>query len=590
MSPGSSKMRPDSPAVEQPLRRSTSLRTASSCSKPTVSWWGCPRRVAITRSGASTSIRAQTRSSTSGCLATSREPIGLPGEVAWSLAPLVAPDPDRAATVTEIERSPAVRLFVDRASAVQSSFMLGADNAEAVAQICRRLDGVPLALELAAARLDALTPGELARRLDQRFRLLSGGNRAALPRQQTLGATVDWSYQLLTPTQQRVFERLVVFASGWTLDAAEAVCAGDGVAAEDVLDGVLQVIHKSLAVRIDVRHGSARYGMLETLRQYAWDKHAERDGELSATRERHAAYYSALADRLDPASATTLLPFSGETLTAPVFAILDDAHDNIRLALTWSLETRRAAEGLVLVRALAPLWMWVGLPVDGRRWMDAMLDLAAQSSGVPPALYAQALTLGGIVAGMEADSARSRILLESSVALWRSLCDPVGLAMALSNLGYDHAALGEIEQAEPMLREGLALARVGGEVFTLSHTLTELARSAYAQKHYARSVAYARESLAVGRSIERASYRTFAVIWLVTLGHAESKLGATTKAESRLREALTAIREWGHPGFLLTLCLSSMSAALGASGEPLRAARLLAPPTVTGKRSESRGG
>ena len=179
----------------------------------------------------------------------------------------------------EIERSPAVRLFVDRASAVQPAFVLGAENADAVAQICRRLDGMPLALELAAARLDALTPDELARRLDQRFALLAGGNRVALPRQQTLSATIDWSYVLLSETQQRVFERLSVFANGWTLDAAEAVCAGDGVAAEDVLDAVLQLVRKSLVVRIDVRHG------IRAVR-VARDVAAVRVGQTARTRGR----------------------------------------------------------------------------------------------------------------------------------------------------------------------------------------------------------------------------------------------------------------------------------------------------------------
>jgi predicted ATPase len=165
-------------------------------------------------------------------LATSREPIGIPGEVTWTVAPLAAPHPHLSTSVADIGRFPAVRLFVDRASAAQPSFALDPDNADAVAQICRRLDGMPLALELTAARLGALTPDELARRLDQRFSLLRGGNRAALPRQQTLGATIDWSYLLLSKTQRRVFERLAVFATGWTLDAAEAVCGGDGVDTE----------------------------------------------------------------------------------------------------------------------------------------------------------------------------------------------------------------------------------------------------------------------------------------------------------------------------------------------------------------------
>jgi non-specific serine/threonine protein kinase len=508
-------------------------------------------------------------------LATSREPIGIPGEANWSLSPLAAPAPGRSVPFAEIERSPAVRVFVDRACATQRLFVLGADNADAVAQICRRLDGIPLALELAAASLDALTVEESARRLDRRFSLLTGGNRAALPHQQTLGATIDWSYQFLTTTQQRIFERLAVFANGWTLDAAEAVCAGDGVTDEAVLEALLQLVRKSLVGRNDVRHGGARYGLLETLRQYAWDKLAERGDELSATRHRHAAYYSALVQRLDPGSPTTLLPFSGEMLAAPVFVILDDAHDNVQLALSWWLETRRATEGLQLIRALAPLWMWAGLPVDGPRWMRATLDLAANTSGVEPALYAQALTLGGIVAQMEADAARARTLLETSVALWRPLDDPVGLAMALANLGFDHVAVGEFEQAEANLSEALALARVGGEVFTLSHTYADLARLAYARQQYGQAAAYAHENLRLGRSIERASYRTFAVIWaLVTLGNAELKLGTINGALTRFDEALATVRESGHPGFMVALCLDGMAAALCASGDPLRAARL----------------
>jgi non-specific serine/threonine protein kinase len=508
-------------------------------------------------------------------LATSREAIGIPGEVNWSLSPLAAPVSGRSVPFAEIETSPAVRVFVDRASAVQRSFALGRDNADDVAQICRRLDGIPLALELAAARLDALTLEELGRRLDHRLSLLTGGNRAALPRQQTLRATLDWSYELLTPIQQRVFERLAVFANGWTLDAADAVCAGDGVAVKDVLDAVLQLIRKSLVVRIDEHHGSARYGLLETLRQYAWDKLAERPGEPSATRERHAAYYGALMQPLDPASPTILLPYSGETLTAPVFAILDDAHDNIQLALSWTLETRRATEGLQLIRALAPLWMWVGLPLDGPRWMKAVLELAANASGVQTALYAHVLTLAGIVAQMQADAATSRGLLESSAAAWRPLGDPVGLAMALANLGFDHAAVGEFAQAEAILCEGLALAKQGGEVFTHCHVYADLSRLAYARQQYAQAAAYAQENLSLGRSIERASYRTFAVIWaLVTLGNAELKLGATHDAISRFTEALTIVRESAYPGFMVALCLDAMASALCATGDALGAAQL----------------
>ena len=172
--------------------------------------------------------------STLQILATSREPIGIPGEISWPVPPLTVPDSAETTSFAAIESSPAVRLFADRATAVQPRFALNDENAPAIAHICRRLDGIPLALELAAACLDALSTQELASRVDQGLRLLAMGNRAALPRQQTLTAAIDWSYQLLTEPQRRVFERLSVFASGWTLEAAEAVCASDDVASEHV--------------------------------------------------------------------------------------------------------------------------------------------------------------------------------------------------------------------------------------------------------------------------------------------------------------------------------------------------------------------
>ena len=508
-------------------------------------------------------------------LATSREPIGIPGEITWSVAPLAVPDLHITASVANIERFPAVRLFVDRASAAQPSFALAAENADAVAQICRRLDGMPLALELAAARIGALTPGELALRLDQRFSLLTGGNRAALPRQQTLGATIDWSYLLLSNTQRRVFERLAVFAGGWTLDAAEAVCGGDGVAAEEVVDSLLQLVQKHLVMRIEARQGMAHYALLETLRQYAWDKLLERDPELFAARERHATYYSTLAERLDAASATTLLPFSGQTLTAPVFDILDDAHDNVQLALKWWLDTRRATEGLVLIRALVPLWHWRAVPPGGLRWVEATLDLAAETSGVPPALHAQALMFGGMLAQMQAGAARARAYLGASVAAWRALGDPVGLAMSLARLGLDHVACGELDEADEALREALALARQGGEAFTeCAVFLTRCVLSAL-QGRYEDAAADARELLAAAGAVERVSYRTYSVtIGLVLLGRAESKLGASTRAMSLFREALTTMRDSGMTGLWLGNCLDWLAAELTIAGDPLGAARM----------------
>jgi non-specific serine/threonine protein kinase len=519
-------------------------------------------------------------------LATSREPIGMLGEVAWSVPVLPTPDTAMVSSVADIEGFPAVRLFVDRAVAVQPSFELNSENAGAVAQICRQLDGIPLALELAAARLGALTPGELADRLGERFALLTGGNRAALPRHQTLRGTIDWSYFLLSETQRRVFERLSVFANGWTLKAAETVCAGQGVPTENVLDSVLQLVQKLLIVKMDLPDGRGRYAMLETLRQYAWDKLLERDAsEAGETRDRHAAYYSSLMQRVDPALSTTLLPFSGETLSPrEFFQILDDAHQNVQLALKWWLDSRRAIEGLELIRALGPLWIWVGVPTDGLRWMEATLELA-DSVAVPPALRAQALMATGPIALLQGEHARHSAVLEASVALWRVLRDPAGLSQALTPLALGYAARQELDRAREALGESLELARSVGDGFLISGPLMFLGMIAYAEDDYQRASAYLREALDASRSVNRASYRAITTIRsLVLLGHAASKRGEREQAMSRFAEALVYMREIGLGGRMLGYCLDSIAAEFGRSGDIQRAAVLFGAADVHWRR------
>jgi non-specific serine/threonine protein kinase len=509
-------------------------------------------------------------------LATSREQIGMPGEVIWSLGTLASPATDEPGSVDEMEQFPAVRLFVERASTADPTFTLADANVAAVAQICRRLDGIPLAIELAAARLDALTAHQLAGRLDQRFKLLTNGNRAGPGRQQTLAGTIEWSYLLLSQTQQRVFERLSVFARGWTLEAAEAVCAGDGVGVADVLEAVLQLIRKSLVVRIDVRHGVARYGLLETLRQYALEKLLGRAGELPGTRENHAVYYSGLVERLDPAAPTTLLSFSGETPAAPIIETLDAAHDNVRLALKWWLDAGRVRESLVLIRALGTLWQWVGIPVEGPHWVAAALDLAAQPEArVPPALHAQALMFGAVVVRALSDHDKGRALLETSIALWTGLGDDVGLALAVSNLGISLLFVGELEQADAVLSQAVALARSAGNAFAISATLTNLASACRTQDQHERAAAVLQDALVAARAVERPSDRTFSVLRaLVHLARVESDTGAHARAMPLFREALTRMRESGLAGPILAYCLDWLAAELGRTGDDLGAAQL----------------
>jgi tetratricopeptide (TPR) repeat protein len=266
-------------------------------------------------------------------------------------------------------------------------------------------------------------------------------------------------------------------------------------------------------------------------------------------------------------------------VTAPIFQILDDAHDNVRLALSWCVDARRATEGLVLIRGLAPLWMWVGMPVDGRRWVEAMLDLAAASvetMDVPPALHAQALMLGGGIASMDGDYVKARTFSEASVALWRTLGDNAGLALALPGLTHQLLVRGDFEQAEAVQDEALALARADGDPFILSGVMINYGRLALAHKQYERAAAYLRDSLPISRTVERTTYRSFAMVRaLVLLGRAESKLGRSNEATLLFKQALAEMRESGLGGFWLGYCLDWIAAHLATRGDATRAAQLL---------------
>jgi non-specific serine/threonine protein kinase len=233
-----------------------------------------------------------------GVLATSREALGIAGEATFRVPSLSAPEPGDTAA-ERVGNFEAVRLFLERARLAASDFRLTDENAPAVAEICRRLDGIPLALELAAARVRSLTAAQIAERLDDRFRLLTGGSRTALPRQQTLRALIDWSHDLLAEDERALLRRLSVFAAGWSLEAAQAVCAGEGISSDEVFDLLVHLIDKSL-VQAEVQGSEARYRLLETVRQYARDKLAE-TGEAAAVRDRHLGFFLQLAEEAQPA-------------------------------------------------------------------------------------------------------------------------------------------------------------------------------------------------------------------------------------------------------------------------------------------------
>jgi predicted ATPase len=289
-------------------------------------------------------------------LATSREPLGVAGEVSWPVPPLSLPDARHGQTPVGLLRCEAVRLFVERAGTVAPGFALTWENGPAVADLCARLDGLPLAIELAASRVRMLSVGQILERLDDRFRLLRG-NRTAVSRHRTFGATIDWSHDLLSERERILFRRLSVFAGGWTLDAAEQVCAGDGIEEVEVLDLLSCLVDKSLIV-VARGNGESRYRMLETVRQYASEKLRE-SGEAGAVGRRHADFFVALAEEAKPA------------MVGPEQAAwmerLEEDHDNLRSALGRLGDEGEAERGLRLAAALMCFWWFRGHLAEGGR-------------------------------------------------------------------------------------------------------------------------------------------------------------------------------------------------------------------------------
>ena len=479
-------------------------------------------------------------------LATSREALRLPGETSWPLPSLTLPPAQAVPSLPILTQSEAVRLFVDRASAVRPRFALTPANAQAVARVCRELDGIPLALELAAARVRMLTVEELATRLDQRFRLLTAGSRTALPRQQTLRATVDWSYDLLAPVERTLFARLSVFAGGWALDAAEAVGAGAGIAAEDVLGLLARLVEQSLVVAEALDDGSTRYRLLETLRQYGRERLAT-GHEATLARDRRAAHYLALAERAEP------------ELTGPAqlgwLDRLERDHDNLRAALAWSLERAeptggdgavQAAEcGLRLAGALFWFWFLHDHHPEALTWLERALARTTAASAAP---RAKARFGAGVFAWSLNDLARSEALLAESVALSREIDDRRLSVLALGALGFTLCQHGQDDQGAAVVEEGVALARAAGEpgvlAYALLHRLLRVAYGPAIERDEERT--RARAAGGEARRLYRAVGDRMAIAEVqLCLGELALYEGDHRRAESSFRAALPMMRAVG---------------------------------------------
>src|SRR6266567_577118 len=490
-------------------------------------------------------------------LVTSRERLGIWGELTYRVPSLTVPETSEALTPEAMSRYEGVRLFVDRAKLARSDFDLTADNACYVASICARLDGMPLAIELAAARLRSMSVDELSQGLDQRFALLTDGSRAALPRHRTLRSMLDWSYDLLTELEQAMLRRVGVFAGGWTLASAEHVCAGEGINASDVFDHLTSLLDKSLVVT-DEHAGATRYRMLDTVRQYALDRLRD-SGEEGQWRGSHLAHFVTLAEEFNEEK-------DGPKQQSWLTRIASD-HDNLRAALAWSADGRRI-EGLRLANALSAFWHIRGHLTEGRYWLTRLLDAAPIDR--PGRELARGMYAAAIFAVPQGDLAAGKRLLQDSVALFREIDDPNGAARALGALAWLAIQQSEYPEAEVLAGESVDYARATGDRMLLFCSLAWLAialreqgRSAEARELYEQSLAQARE---LGAPFEIGNI-------LKEIGRAECDEGRHDLAEKHFTESIAILHGLGNlPGVIDSL--EGLAGTAAATAAPRRAARL----------------
>jgi predicted ATPase/class 3 adenylate cyclase len=377
-------------------------------------------------------------------LASSREALGIKGELSYPVPSLTLPDIKHLPIHDQLSQYEAVRLFIDRAALVSPHFEVDRSNAPAIAQVCYRLDGIPLAIELAAARVKVMSVEQISRRLDDRFRLLTGGARTSLPRQQTLRALIDWSYDLLSENERLLLRRLSVFAGGWTLEAAEEVCAGDGIETYEVLDLLTQLVNKSLVILAEHSQSEeTRYRMLETIRQYAREKLMEAGGS-EIVRDRHLSYLVKLAEQAKPE-----LYGSNQVFWLNKW---EEELDNLRIAMEWALATH-VESGL---RLIINLMIFLEARCDTREagtWVAQLLNQYSEADTLRArvlAFYAEMLALQG-------DVAKGQEMANQSLALSRSLSDPSAEAYSLLILGATLSWQGDLEQSASVMEQSLRL-------------------------------------------------------------------------------------------------------------------------------------
>ena len=516
-------------------------------------------------------------------LATSREKLRLRGEKEMVVPPLALPYKDSLPRPSVLSRYAAVELFVHRALDARPDFTLTSESATAVAEICRRLDGLPLAIELAAARTKLFSPQEMLARFDgmrgpggSPLQILTGGAQDLPARHQTLRKAIEWSYDLLTPNEQQLFRRLSVFAGSCTLEAAEYI-AGD--APPDVphteetqirnsqseirnsIELVSSLIDKSLLRQVGEAGGEPRVSMLETIREYAWERLRE-SGEVEVARRQHAAYYLALAESVEPALAGPDQIVWLERLEAE--------HGNLNAALAWSQGPGGEVEwGLRLAGALVWLWRIRGHLTEGR---DCLAGLLGRSeAGRPTEVRAKALHAAGWLAGDQGDYAAARRYCEESLAIRRKLGDKKGIARSLIWLGNVAGDQGDYASARALLEEGRATAQEVGDRHGLGVALNGLGELERLNGDYEAARTLYESSLDIFRKI---GGKMGIAYLLHNLAHIDQRQDDFSSATAHLHESLEIFQELGHKQGI-AMCVAGLSGVAASQGHPERAARLM---------------
>jgi non-specific serine/threonine protein kinase len=488
-------------------------------------------------------------------LVTSREHLGVLGELTYRVPSLSVPDLDQKQDADALLAHESVRLFIDRARLQQPHLAVTAQSAVAAASICARLDGIPLAIELAAARVRALSVEEVDHRLDERFRLLTDNPRTALPRHRTLRALIDWSYDLLSDGEQALFHRLAVFAGGWTLASAEQVCAGDGIDAADIFERLTSLVDKSL-VLTEERAGLTRYRMLETVRRYAAER-LRKEGTEATWRGRHLAWSVALAEEFHRG-------VEGPEQDALYDRIAGEL-DNLRAAVAWAIES----DPVQGIRLAYYVWSFMDLrghEAEGRKWLNRLLEACpADASALD---RARALRAAAQLAISQRDYLAADSQLQESLALYREVDDPHGTVRALLSQARLKVELARYPEAEVLAREAIDLARDTPTM--LKHAYLYLAMALYGQGRWAAARELFHQSLEEDRRMGR---RSSLVTYLHLMGLAECDEDRPDLARGHFAECMTIAMEIGARSSIID-SLEGIAGVAAATGAPIRAARL----------------